>query len=176
MPKSQKEVREFIGLCTYYRRFVPSFANIAKQLHQLTEKLRVFKWTTECQNAFEQLKYCLTNSPILAYPSVTGDFVLDTDASNHGIGREILSQEQKGREHVIAYFSRALNKAERNYCVTRKELLAVIASIQHFHYYFYDRRFRIRTDHSALRWLTHFKNPEGQLVRWIQSCSSTTIR
>ena len=142
---------------------MPSFASIAKPLHRLTEKLHDF----ECQVAFEKLKSQLVKSPVLAYPTADGDFTLDTDASHHGLGA-FLSQKQDGREHVIAYFSRMLNRAERNYYVTRKELLAVVASVEHFHYYLYGRTFKIRTDHSALQWLTQFKNPEGQLARWIQ--------
>ena len=80
----------------------------------------------------------------------------------------MFSQEQDGTERVIAYYSRSLNKPERNYCVTRKELLAVIASIAQFHHYLYGRRFIVRSDHASLQWLMNFKQPEGQTARWLQ--------
>ena len=89
-------------------------------------------------------------SPILAYPREEGLFVLDTDACDVGIGA-VLSQIQEGTEKVIAYFSRSLSKPERRYCVTRKELLAVVAAIQHFHHYLIGRHCKVRTDHGALR-------------------------
>ena len=94
-------------------------------------------------------------------------FILDTDASGTGIGR-VLSQCSPGedQERVIAYFSQALSSQERRYCVTRRELLAVVKAIKHFHAYLYGRKFIIRTDHSALRW---FRHPEGQVARWIES-------
>lgn len=92
---------------------------------------------------------------------------MDADASNEGIG-SVLSQQQNGREVVIAYFSKSLSKVERNYCTTRKELLAVIKAIEHFHTYLFGRKFLVRTDHAALNWLLNFKNPEGQLARWIE--------
>ncbi|KAL1448551.1 hypothetical protein WDU94_003585, partial [Cyamophila willieti] len=90
-----------------------------------------------------------------------------TDASNVGIGA-VLSQVIDGKEAPIAYYSKALSKPERNYCVTRKELVAVIASTKHFHKYLYGQKFIIRTDHAALKWLLQFKNPEGQVARWIE--------
>ena len=166
-PRNVKDVRKFVGLCSYYRRYAAGFANISKSLHQLTEKGRRFVWTAECDSAFEQLKQMLTSAPILACPSGDGQFILDTDASDHGIGC-VFSQEQDGAERVIAYYSRALNKPERNYCVTRKELLAVIASIAQFHHYLYGRRFIVRSDHASLQWLMKFKQPEGQTARWLQ--------
>ena len=82
-----------------------------------------------------------------------------------GIGA-VLSQEQNGEEHVIAYFSRTLEKPERNYCITRRELLAVVKAIEHFHVYLYDCKFAVRTDHSALQWLLRF--PDGQIARWLE--------
>ena len=91
-------------------------------------------------------------------------FVLDTDVSNEGIGA-VLSQVEDGKETVIAYASRLLSKAERAYCVTRRELLAVVAFIQHFRAYLLGRHFVIRTDHGSLTWLRSFRNPESQLVR-----------
>ncbi|GBM97051.1 Retrovirus-related Pol polyprotein from transposon 297 [Araneus ventricosus] len=113
------------------------------------------------------LKQDLTSSPILTYPWTDKDFILDTDASNEGIGA-VLSQNIGKEEHVIAYFSKSLGKPERNYCVTRKELLAIVKSIEHFHHYLYEQKFLLRTDHASLRWLLNFKEPEGQIARWIQ--------
>ena len=104
---------------------------------------------------------------MLSYPLPEGEFILDTDASNVGIGG-VLSQIQDGQEKVIAYFSKTLSKPERNYCATRKELLAVVKSVEHFYKYLYGRRFLIRTDHAALKRLLQFKNPEGQAARWIE--------
>ncbi|XP_023721191.1 uncharacterized protein LOC111871977 [Cryptotermes secundus] len=93
-------------------------------------------------------------------------FIVDTDASNVGIG--VLSQVQDGQERVTAYFSKTLNKVERNYCVSRPELLAIVRTLEHFHKYLYGQQFNLRTDHSAFTWLMSFKNLEGQTARWIQ--------
>ena len=166
-PATKTDVRSFLGLCSYYRRFVPSFADIARPLHVLTEERSPFVWTVSCQQAFEALKVALTKTPVLVLPTVDDDFILDTDASNVGIGA-VLSRTKDGREQVIAYFSRALSKPERNYCVTRRELLALVKAVHHFHHYLYGRQFTVRTDHSALQWLMKFKTPEGQIARWLQ--------
>ncbi|KAK3743518.1 hypothetical protein QZH41_015906, partial [Actinostola sp. cb2023] len=151
----------------YYRRFIKGFADIARPLHRLTEKGREFVWTSECDVAFNQLKTTLSTAPVLAYPTSKDPFILDTDASNIGLGA-VLSQVQDGEEKVIAYYSKSLSKAERNYCVTRKELLAIVNAVKRFHHYLYGRPFLVRTDHGALRWLMNFKNPEGQLARWLE--------
>ena len=168
-PTTASEIKSFLGLCSYYRRFVPLFAEIAHPLHQLATVVP-FKWTEEAEEAFQKLKLALTNPPVLAYPDPSSSFILDTDASAAGIGA-VLSQEHPTdkQERVVAYFSRALTTAERHYCVTRKELLAMVKSIEHFHTYLYGRNFRLRTDHAALQWLLHFRHPEGQVARWIQS-------
>ena len=101
------------------------------------------------------------SAPILGYPRLQGKYILDTDASGYGIGA-VLSQEQDGQERVIAYGSRTLSKAERNYCVTRRELLAVVVFVKKFRQFLLGREFDIRTDHGSLRWLVTFKDPEGQ--------------
>lgn len=144
-----------------------SFAEIAAPLHKLCSKREMFEWTSECQAAWELLKNHLTSAPILSYPSPEKEFILDTDASNRGIGA-VLSQVQGNDERVIGYYSRCLSKSEKNYCVTRKELLAVVAAVEHFNYFLYGRQFTIRTDHSALQWLINFRNIQGQLARWLQ--------
>ena len=136
-------------------------------MHKLLEASQPFEWTSEAEAVFQQLKWRLIEAPILSYPRADAPFTLDTDASNNAIGA-VLSQCQEGRERVIAYYSRTLSSPEKQYCVTRKELLAVIQAVQHFHSYLYGRHFTIRTDHAALKWLLNFKNPEGQVARWIQ--------
>lgn len=170
-PKNLHELRSFLGLCTYYRRFVPKFATVAQSLHELTRKNQKFRWNREQEIAFKKLKALLCSAPILSYPVENEPFILDTDASNTGIGG-VLSQVVDGREKIVAFYSRTLGNAERNYCVTRRELLAVVESVKHFHKYLYGKPFRIRTDHAALRWLLQFKNPEGQLARWIERLQS----
>ena len=167
IPTDVRGVRSFLGLASYYRRFIRGFADIACPLHSLTEKARVFHWSEECQEAFETLKSHLQEAPILAYPEPEGDFILDTDASGVGIGA-VLSQVQGGVERVIAYASRTLSKPERNYCVTRRELLAIIVYLKHFRQYLYGQKITVPTDHAALRWLVTFKNPEGQVARWLE--------
>ena len=127
----------------------------------------MFAWTDQGKEAFDELKRRLTTAPVLAYPTASGRFTLDTDASERGIGA-VLSQEQNGQERVVAYFSLSLNRRERNYCVTRKELLAVVKATEKFHYYLYGQRFVIRTDHASLKWLFNFRHPEGQIARWLQ--------
>ena len=107
------------------------------------------------------------SAPILTFPDYSKQFILDTDASDTGIGG-VFSQVQDGEERVVAYASRSLSKAERRYCVTRKELLAVVHFTKHFRPYLLGHHFVLRTDHSSLTWLQNFKEPEGQLARWLE--------
>jgi hypothetical protein len=165
--KKKHEIRSFLGLCTYYRRFIPGFANIENPLNKLTEQKQTFQWTSEVEAAFKTLKGALCTAPILAYPQPGERFIVDTDASNVGIGA-VLSEVQDGQERIIAYYSKTLKKAERNYCVTRQELLAIVRTMEHSHKYLYGQKFHLRTDRSALTWLMSFKNLEIQTARWIQ--------
>jgi len=135
IPTSRREVQQFLGLANYYRRFVKDFASIAKPLHRLTEKTAKFDWTDECLAAFKELRNKLTTAPVLAFPDYNRPFLLDTDASNFGIGAVLSQLQDDGTERVIAYASRVLTKPERRYCVTRRELLAVVTVMQHFRPY-----------------------------------------
>ncbi|KAG1943646.1 hypothetical protein F2P79_015127 [Pimephales promelas] len=170
-PKTQTEVRSFVGLASYYRRFIKGFAEIARPLHQLTEKGKRFVWREECQEAFQQLKSRLISAPVLAYPDPKKPFILDTDASDVGVGA-VLSQEDGGLERVVAYASRALTKQERKYATTKKELLSVVTFTKHFKHYLLGREFLLRTDHSSLRWLHNFSGLEGQLARWLEQLAN----
>ena len=174
-PTNISEVRRFLGLCSYYRRFVANFADIACPLQQCTEHPQILKWNDELEKSFVSLKKALVEAPILGYPDPDGHFILDTDASAYGIGA-VLSQIQHGEEKVVAYYSRAMSRPERRYCVTRRELLAVVRSVQHFHPYLYGRHFTIRTDHAALRWLLSFRSPEGQTARWLECLQQYDFR
>ena len=168
VPTSTREVQQFLGLANYYRRFIKGFAQIAKPLHKLTEHAIVFKWSNDCQEAFEELRRRLITAPVLAYPNYSKPFILDTDASNIGIGAVLSQLGEDGLEHVIGYTSRLLTKPERRYCVTRKELLAVVVFTQQFRPYLLGEKFLLRTDHHSLKWLQNFKEPEGQLARWLE--------
>ncbi|GFV58535.1 retrovirus-related Pol polyprotein from transposon 17.6 [Trichonephila clavipes] len=166
-PTDVPQLWSFMGLCTYYGKFVKNFSTIARPLHKLTEAKQKFIWMVDCNNAFNKIKDALTSAPILAYPEIGKQFILDTDASHESIGA-LLSQEIDGQERVIAYFSKCLSKPERNYCVTRKELLAIVKAVEHFHPYLYSLRFLLQTDHASFTWLLNFKNSEGPIARWIQ--------
>ena len=167
-PTSTKEVQQFLGLASYYRQFIKDFSRYAKPLCKLTEKGAEFRWTTDCHNAFQDLRRKLVSAPVLAFPDFSKPFLLDTDASDHGIGAVLSQVQEDGRECVIAYASRVLTKAERKYCVTRKELLAVVTFVHHFRHYLLGQQFTLRTDHGSLTWLKNFKHPEGQLARWLE--------
>ena len=165
-PTSLTQVRSFLGLCAYYRRFIKAFSSVAKPFFRLMEKGQEFYWSPACQEAFELLKKLLTEAPILAYPRPEGRFILDTDASNFGIGA-VLSQIQDDDELVISYASKTLNRHQRNYCVTRREMLAIIVFVEQFHHYLCGSNFLVRTDHAALYWLLRKRNPENQMARWL---------
>ena len=160
------ELRAFLGTTGYYRRFVKNFSAIAAPLFGLMKKGVRFHWTAECQQAFDTLKLRLMTEPILALPNDEGTYVVDTDASDFGLGA-VLSQEQFGTEKVIAYASRTLNAAEIKYETTRKELLALVYGLKQFRQYLTGRHFVIRSDHAALSWLRRTPEPMPQLARWL---------
>ena len=166
-PTTTQEVQQFLGLSSYYRKFIQNFTSIARLLQRLTERGRTFAWTTGCANSFAVLKQRLTSAPILVFPDCSKPFILDTDASQDGIGA-VLSQTHEGAERVVAYASRSMTKAERKYCVTRKELLAVVVFTKLFRPYLLGQSFKLRTDHGSLTWLQNFKDPCGQLARWLE--------
>ncbi|MEW8547939.1 MAG: reverse transcriptase domain-containing protein [Candidatus Thiodiazotropha sp.] len=170
-PKSQKELRGFLGLCNYYRRFVKDFSKICIPLNRLLKKeqrkrFATGDWNPECQEAFEKLKTALTTAPVLAYPDMNKPFVLSTDASGHALGYVLGQLDSSGKEHVIAYGGRALRPDERKWAVTELECLAVIVGIETFKHYLSQHKFKVFTDHKALQWLDNVKNPTGRLGRW----------
>ncbi|XP_013381256.1 uncharacterized protein LOC106152279 [Lingula anatina] len=168
-PSNTKELEKFLGLVNYHRGFIKNFAELSQPLYKLTGK-RPFIWGPDQTRAFEALKRALTTPPVLALPNNSDPFILDTDASENAIGAELL-QVQNGEEKVIAYGSYVLTPEQRNYCTTRKELLSIVRFTRQFKYYLLGRDFTVRTDHSSLTWLLRFKEPQGQLARWIEELS-----
>lgn len=165
IPRTQKDIKSFLGLTGYYRRFIKNFSALTQPLTKLLRKNVEFNWTSIQQQSFENLKSILCSEPILQYPDFTKPFVLTTDASNYAIG-SILSQGKVPDDLPIAYASRTLNKAESNYSTTEKELLAIVWSVKHFRPYLYGNKFFIYTDHKPLTWLFNVKDPGSRLVRW----------
>ena len=159
----------------------PTIVNLLKTLppsrieplSALTKKGVRFNWSPEAHQAFERLKCALAETVTLAYPHRNQIFILDTDASDVAMGA-ILSTTVDGVERPIAFFSRIMNSSQRNYCPTRRELLAVIAGLQHFRHYLVGASVVLRTDHYSLKWLRTFKRPEGILARWIETPVSYT--
>ena len=136
-PTNTKEVEKFFGFVNYHRNFIKGYSAITKPLITLTGK-KPFKWGTEQQEAYETLKNALQTTPVLTLPNLTDKFILDTDASDTAISAELL-QIQVGQERVVAYGIFTLSSAQRRYCTTRKELLAIVRFTQHFRHYLLDQ-------------------------------------
>lgn len=160
--KTRKNVKQFLGLVGYYRRFIPNMAKIAKPLTNLLKKGILFRWTSEVQSSFEQLRDIICSEHLLQYPDFSRPFLVTTDASNYAVGA-VFSQGQIGNDLSISYASRALNAAEINYSTIEKELLAVLFGIEHFRPYLYGQQFTLITDHRPLVWLHNAKDPTSRL-------------
>lgn len=165
IPKCPKDIKSFLGLISYYRRFIPEFSKLSKPLTSLLKKDTSFIWTNEQQLAFEMLKDKLVSAPVLIYPDFTKPFNLTCDASNYAISA-ILSQGPIGKDHPIAFASRTLNKCETNYSTTEKELLSIVWGCKTFRPYLFGRKFVIVTDHRPLKWLFNHTDPSSKLQRW----------
>ncbi|KAF7762597.1 hypothetical protein Agabi119p4_9190 [Agaricus bisporus var. burnettii] len=130
VPTTVKQVESFLGFANFYRRFIKNFSIIAQPLNELkSKKGEKWYWNDEQQQAFEQIKQAITSEPVLALPKDTGQFRVEVDASNYGTGA-VLSQEQEGKWHPIAFMSKTLSEAERNYEIYDKELLAIIKALK----------------------------------------------
>ncbi|KAJ0640342.1 putative nucleotidyltransferase, Ribonuclease H [Helianthus annuus] len=147
IPTNVKQLRGFLGLAGYYRKFIRSFGVIAKPLTELTKK-DSFKWSITAQQAFEQLKHALTEAPVLALPDLNKPFIIETDASSKGVGAVLIQDN-----HPLAFFSKALCPRQMVLSVYEKELLAIIMAIKQWHYYLVAKPFIIRTDQKSLKHL-----------------------
>ena len=164
-PTSSKEVRSFLGLANFYRRFVPKFASITSPLNELTGNNTTFSWNEKHQQAFDHLKQALSSPPVMSYPTKNDKFVLTTDASDDGLGA-ILSTHHG---NVIEFASRTLTSAEKNYATIEKECLVIVWAIHKFRPYLIGAHFTIHTNHKPLEWLKSTKASRAhsqRLERW----------
>lgn len=164
IPETADEVKRFVAFCNYYRKFIPKFAEITLPLNKLSRKGEDFIWSEECQNAFEILKTSMITPPILQFPdfSESNKFILQTDASGTAVGAVLCNNNRK----PVAYASRPLNKAERNYPTIQKELAAIVWATKYFRPYLYGRHFIIETDHKPLLYLFSIKDPSSRLMKF----------
>lgn len=187
LPSTITELKRFMGMCSWYKRFIGDFSTLTAPLNDLTklkknsgEKgARPYKkgdrkrmhmsahltWNKEATEAFSELKSRLVSAPILACPDFHKPFVIQADASDYGLG-VVLTQGEESEEKVIAYASRSLSRAERNYSTTERECLAVVFGVEKFRSYIEGTTFSVITDHHSLLWLSNLKEPGGRLARW----------
>lgn len=163
-PTNKDETTRFHAMANYYRRFIPNFSTISYPLTYLRKKRVPFKWTPECENAFQHIKNALVSAPILIYPDSTKQFKVTVDASQLGCGA-VISQQQDGSDLPIAFISRTFKKGELNKAMIEKELIAIHFALKTFRHYLYGQKFTVFSDHKPLIYLFKLKNPSSKLMR-----------
>lgn len=164
-PRTVKQIRRFLGMAGWYQRYIKNFSAIAAPITDLLKNSDRFLWTKDANEAFEKLKSSLTTAPVLTHPDFNERFYIQCDASMTGVGG-VLFQLKQGEEHPIAFMSRKLNAAQRNYSVTELECLAAVLCIKQFRCYVEGMPFTVITDHASLKWLMSQKDLSGRLARW----------
>ena len=176
VPDNVKALRSFLGLASYYRRFIPQFSKIAGPLFNLTKKNSLFAWTSLCQETFDRLRKLLTSALVLVYPDFRVPFILETDASISGLGAVLAQKQADGLVRPIAYASRTLQDHEKRYGITELEGLGVVWAVKHFRPYLYGHHCDIYTDHEALKSLLNTPQPSGKLARWGMAIQELDLR
>ena len=162
-PTNQTEVRSFLGLAGYYRRFIRNFSVIASPMTSLLKKNVGFVWSEECQRSMDELKRRLTTAPVLILPDDDSDFVVYSDASQRGMGYVLMQNER-----VVAYISRQLKPHERNYPTHDLELAAVVFALKVWRHYLYGRKCQIFSDHRSLKYITTQKELNLRQRKWME--------
>lgn len=166
-PTNVKEVRRFVGMCGFYRKFVANFSKIAIPLTNLLKSNIKFQWTDECQTAFETLRENLMSSPVLVSYQPELPLVLVTDASDECVGGVLHQIQPDKSARPLGYYSKKISQCEQRYSVTDKEALAVILSCRHFHHYLWGTSFEIQTDHQPLTNIFRRKTKSPRVTRWM---------
>ena len=167
-PETKKQIRSFLGLVGYYRRFISNFSSRVAVLTDLTRGKSPTKinWKDAHESSFQDLKQALQNPPVLRPPHWDQEFILQVDASNRGLGAILSQQDKEGLEHPIAYASRKLQPREEKLSTTEKECLGIVWAVELFRYYLFGRKFRLQTDHNPLVWLNQVHDKNRKLLRW----------
>ena len=169
VPTKRKELRGFLGFLNFYQCFIKDFASIAWPLNTLTSEKKEFEWTEECQKAFKTLKKAITSAPALAMPTDDDPFRIETDGSGIGLGA-VLLQKQNNLWHPIAFISKSLSNAERNYHAVDLEMAAIIFAIQKWQHYLLNaqKEFTILMDHKNLEYFRKLQDLSRQQAQWKQ--------
>ena len=173
-PKNQKEVKQFLGLIGYYRKFVPRFADISRVLNKLTRKDEEFKWTPECDKCFNMLKDYLQDTPILRYPDPEARYVLYTDASKYAYAG-VLTQTMDGTDHPIAYVSGLFRGSKLNWAALTKEAYAIYMSVKKLSFYLDSARITVRSDHLPLKKFLEKNTMNAKVNNWAVELESQKI-
>ncbi len=177
-PKTVHHVRQFLGLCSYYRRFIKDFARLASPMHDLLKTEGVHKhrgiiWNAGCESSFLKLKDAVISEPVLAQPDVRAPFIIETDASDFARGAQLLQVGKDGKEHPVAFESKKFTGAERNYPTHERELLAIKDALRAWSFYIDNgHRTIIRTDHAGLQYMKTTRVQSKRLARWIMEFGS----
>jgi len=166
IPKTPKNIKQFLGLCGWYRHFIPNLSEIAEPLNKLLKKSSKFEWTESQHQAFTKLKDTIINAAVLAYPDFSKRFILRTDSSSYGLGCVLAQKSLDGIERPIAFASRSLSKCELNYDACEKECLGIVWALKKFEHYLDGIEFDLETDNRALVWLSGMKNINTKFMRW----------
>lgn len=168
-PKTATEIKRFVGLCSWYRRFIPHFSSITAPITALLKgrrKSQRIQWSEAAEESFLRIKQALVSAPVLAAPNFDKPFTIQCDASDVGLGCVLSQLDSESREVPVAFASRTLSRTERRYTATEKECLAVLFGVQKFRPYVEGTHFYVITDHNSLLWLHRLKDPVGRLARW----------
>jgi hypothetical protein len=170
-PTTTSEIRSFHGFAGYYRRFIKDFTKIAKPMMKLLEKNTALKWIAECQASFEELRKCLTSTPVLVLPELTMKFYIYCDASHRWLGCVLMQEGQ-----VVCYASRQLKKHEENYPTHVLELAAVVHALKIWRYYLIGHRCEIYSDHKSLKYIFTQNDLNLWQHRWLELIKDYNLR
>jgi len=166
-PKNAKQVKSFLGVTNYYRRFLARYSQRSAALRELTAKDKPFDWGDKQEDAFNDLKTALSRPPILRYPDTNRDFYLETDASGKGVSFLLGQSDEEGNKYVVSYGGRGLRPCERKWPITQLECLALLTGIRENHIYLASRPFTVYTDYISLKYLETLKvSANYRLARW----------
>jgi len=164
-PKKVKDVRAFLGLTNYFKKYIPNYADVSYPFYRLLKADINFIWSDEAEHSFQALKKALCEAPVLALPDLSQGMILTTDASDKSISYN-LSMIKNEKQRIISFGGRGLRPAEKNYTVCEKKLLGIILGVLHYHEYLQPKPFLIKTDNNALKYLESVKHITERLWRW----------